>query len=182
MLCRLFRFMISSAADSGGPVGPMTDRHIAHCEECRQFLRTCEQIAEGLQSEAGEWEGRSGPLHRRLALNVTRTAGQGRGSLIRVTLAVAACLAVVAGVTLSLTMPARPPRAPATTVTVAMPTDVRWAASWIELMQTPLAAEAENLTSDAESGIRFLAACLDVRPLGGDTSTRPGDDATPSLR
>jgi hypothetical protein len=182
MFCRLFRFMISSAADSGKRIGPVTSRHVARCESCRQFLQSCRQIAERLQSEASEWERGSGPLCRPLSLNTTRMLTRSHGFPIRVALAAVACIAIIAAVTLSLVTSTRRPQAPAAPVGVAMPAGTQWTMRWVEIVQTPLAAEAENLTNDAKSGIRFLAACLDVRPLGDDISTRPPDAGTSSLR
>jgi len=183
MLCRCFRFMISSAADSGRPVGPVTGRHIARCAGCRQFLQNCQWLAEGLRSEAAKWERGSGRLSCRIALNPARVQ-LSHGSPIRVALAAAACIAIAAAaVLLSLMTPARPPQMPAPTAGVAIPAPagMPWTTRWVEIIETPLAAEAENLTSDAKSGIRFLVACLDVRPVGTDMVPRPGEPGPPPL-
>jgi len=122
------------------------------------------------------------PLYGRLSLNHVRTPARSHGSSVRVALAAAACIVVFAAVTLSLMTSVRPPQAPAPTVGLAMPTGTQWTRKCLEIVQTPLATEAENLTSDAKSGIRFLAACLDVRPAGVDVSARPGDAGASSLR
>jgi hypothetical protein len=180
MFCRLFRFMISSAADSGGPIGPATGRHIAHCEGCRQFLLSCQQLAEGLRSEAARWEQGSGQPCCRVLASRARMPGSSHSLPVRVALAAAACIAIVAAAALSLMTSPRPTQAPATTMAVAFPASPQWTAKWVEIVQTPLVAEAENLRSDAQSGIRFLAACLDVRPVGVDVPVRPGDAAPSS--
>jgi len=182
MLCRLFRFMISSAADSGKRIGPATSRHVARCASCRQFLGSCQRLAEGLRFEAAEWGRGSGQLCRRLPLNPIETPVRNHGLLMRVALAAAACIAITATVTLALMTSTRRPQSPVAAVGVAIPAGTQWTVKWVEIVQTPLAAEAENLTSDAESGIRFLAACLDVRPIGAGLSTRPPDAGTSSLR
>ena len=182
MLCRLFRFMISLAADSGKGIGPVTSRHIARCESCRQFFRSCQRLAEGLQSETAEWERGLTPRCSRPSLKNARTPARRHGSPVRAALAAAACIIVIVAITLSLVTSARPPHAPAPTVGLAMPTSTQWTTKWLEIVQTPLATEAENLTSDAKSGIRFLAACLDVHPAGVDASAHPRDAGASSLR
>lgn len=183
MLCRFFRFVISSAADSGRPVGPVTGRHIARCASCRQFLRSCQWLTEGLRSEAARWERDPGRLSCRISLNPARVRPS-HGFPIRVALAAAACIAIAAAATiLSLMTPARPPQMPAPTtgLVIPAPAGTQWTTKWVEIIETPLAAEAENLTNDAKSGIRFLAACLDVRPLGADMVPRRGEPGSPPL-
>ena len=182
MLCRLFQFMISSAADSGRRVGPATTRHLARCESCRQFLRSCRQIAEQLQSEAAEWERDLRPLYDPSALNNAPMPARSCGSPMRVALAAAACIAIGAAVALSLMTSTKRSRSPVAPVGVAIPAGTQWTTKWCGIVQAPLATEAENLRSDAKSGIQFLAACLDVRPAGVDRSAQPPDPGASSLR
>jgi hypothetical protein len=181
MLCRLFQFMISSAADSGNPVGPATSRHIAHCEGCRHFLRSCQQLAGGLRSEAAKVD-RDAACYRLIPLDLTQVRASTRRFPARVVFAAAACIAIAAVVTPLLLTSPKPAATPVTRMGIAIPAGTQWAVKSVEVIQTPLAAEARNLTSDAKSGIRFLAACLDVRPLGTDAVLRPGEMAPPPLR
>lgn len=182
MFCRLFRFMISSAADSGDPLGPATERHVARCEDCRQFLASCRRLGAGLRAEASQWERDLGGSSRGPAF-----PGKGHrpnlrpGLPIRAALAVAAAVIAFAAVALPFVTVRRPADSPPTTIAVALPADTQWTAKWVEALQTPLTTEAENLRSDARSGIRFLAACLDVRPLGVELPAGPGDTGPSSL-
>jgi len=179
MLCRFFRFMISSAADSGRSIGPVTSWHTMYCAGCRQFLQDCRVIDVGLRTEAAVWQrGLEQPSHRILP-NFTGTPSPSHGFRIRMALAAAACLAIAAAVLLSLSMPAGPPQMSTPVTTAIIPADAPWAMQWVELIPNPLAAEAERLTRDTESGIRFLVACLDIRPLGAGIAPRLGDPASP---
>ena len=160
MLCRFFRFMISSAADSGSPIGRWTSRHVAHCASCGQFLQSCRTINLRLRSEVSEWR----PSWRTVPI-VTGTRSPSHILRIRVALAAAACLAIGAAVMLFHPISAKPPHVSLPTTAAIIPAGAPWTARWVELIPNPLAAEADNLTRDTESGIRFLVACLDVRPV-----------------
>jgi len=175
MFCWFFRFMISSATDSGSVIDRWTSRHVAHCASCGQFLRSCRTIDVRLRSEAAGWQRGSEQLSRRILPNLVDVQPPSHGYRIRATLAAAACLAITAAVMLSLTMPTRQPEASAPTMTAIIPAGTQWATKWAELIKNPLAAEVENLTSDTESSIRFLVACLDVRPLGAGMTLHPGE-------
>ncbi len=165
MLCWFFRFMISNAADSGGSIGRWASRHAAHCASCGQFLQSCRAIDLRLQSEAPSWQ--AVPI-------VAGIQSPGHVFRIRMALAAAACLAVGAAVVFFHTIPAKPPQVSSPAAAAIIPVDTPWTAKWVELIPNPLAAEAKNLTSDTESGIRFLVACLDVRPLAAGAGPRPG--------
>ncbi len=178
MLCWFFRFMISSAADSGNPIDRWTSRHVTSCASCGHFLRSCRTIDKRLRSEAAGWQPGPEQASRRILLNFAGMPSPSRGSRIRAALAAAACLAIGAAILFSLSIPARQPQASSPAPIAIIPTGAPWAVPWAELIRNPLATEAENLTSDTESGIRFLVACLDVRPFGAGISSRPGE-ATP---
>jgi hypothetical protein len=181
MFCRLFRFMISSAADSGNAVDRWTSRHIAHCVSCRQFLQSCRTIDVRLRSEAAAWRQGSGQLSRRIPPNLSDIQPPSHGSRIRVALAAAACLVIAWAAVLLFSTPTKPPAPPTAMTGAIIPTGTQWATKWAELIQNPLAAEAKHLTSDTESGVRFLVACLDVRPLGANMAPPPGESGPPPL-
>lgn len=175
MFCWFFRFVISSAADSGSPFGRWTSRHVTRCASCGQFLQSCHTIGTRLRSEAAGWQ----PSYRGVP-SFTGVRLPSHNSPIRVALATAACLTISAALLLFHSIPARPPHVSSPTTTAIIPTGAQWTTKWVELIPNPLAAEAENLTSDTESGIRFLVACLDVRPLAASTAPRPGQPVLPS--
>jgi len=179
MFCWLFRFTISSATDSSRAIDRWTSRHVAHCASCGQFLRHCRTIDVRLRSEAAGWQRGSEQLSQRIIPNLVGVRPPNHGYRIRAALAAAACLAITAAVIFSLSMPARHPKASAPTMTTSIPAGAPWATKWAELIRNPLAAEAENLTSDTESGIRFLVACLDVRPLSAGMAPHPGEPRAP---
>jgi len=181
MFCWFFRFMISSATDSGSAIDRWTSRHVAHCASCGQFLQSCRTIDVRLRSEAAGWQrGSEQPAHPILP-NFAGMQLPSHSYRIHAALAAAACLAITAAVMLSLTMPARQPEASAPTMTAIIPASTPWATKWAELIKNPLAVEAENLTSDTESSIRFLVACLDVRPLGTGIAPHPSEPGASPL-
>jgi len=152
MRCSLFRVAISAAADSGRPLGPVTTRHLRGCSDCRRFQRVCRVLDETLRSEAG-------PHTRHSLADLPRVRRRGP---VRFALAAAACLVV--GVSAFWLGGRKLPTAPAAIpYTVSIP-HIDLAAGWIGALEAPLIAEARNLSNDAGSGIRFLAACLAVRP------------------
>ena len=165
MLCWFFQFRISNAADSGGPIGRWTSRHAAHCASCGQFHQSCRMIDLRLRSEAPSWQ--AVPI-------ITGIQSPSCSFRIRMAVAAAACLAIGAAVVFFHAISAKPPQVPSPATAAMIPVDTPWTAKWAELIPNPLAAEAKNLTSDTESGIRFLVACLDVRPLAAGAAPRPG--------
>jgi hypothetical protein len=178
MFCWLFRFMISSAADSDSAIGRWTSRHVAHCASCRQFLQSCREIDVRLQSEAARWRQDSGQFSGEILPSLVELQPPSHGSRIRMALAAAACLAIAGAAMLLLSPPARPPTTAMPVTGAIISADTQWAIKWAKRIGNPLAAEAEHLTSDTESGIRFVVACLDVRPLGANVSPHPGESGS----
>jgi hypothetical protein len=181
MFCWFFRFTISSAADSGSPVGRWTSRHVARCAGCRQFLQSCRVMNVRLRSEAARWQQGPGQLSRRILPDFAKLQPASHHHRIRMALAAAACVALTAATLFYLSTPARQPEVPRVATGVIVPTGAEWAAKWAELIPNPLAVEAKRLTSDTESGIRFVVACLDVRPLVANRVPNPGEPGLPQL-
>lgn len=167
MRCSLFRVAISAAADSGRPLGPLTNRHLRGCSDCRRFQRVCRVLDETLRSEAG-----THARHRLTDLPRVRRRGP-----VRFAMAAAACLIV--GVSALWLGGRKLPTVPAAIPYAFSLPHIDLAAGWIGALEAPLIAEARNLSNDAGSGIRFLAACLAVRPA--DDLADPGAvDSLPS--
>jgi hypothetical protein len=179
MLCWFFRFMISSTADSDRPIGPAANRHVARCVGCRQFLQSCRVMDVRLRSEAAKWQQGPERLSHQVLPNLVRLEPVGHRHRIRAALAAAACVAITAAALFYLSMSTPKPQLPPTTTGAIIPASTQWAAKWAEFIPNPLAAEAKRLTSDTESGIRFVVACLDVRPLVANVVPNPGESGPP---
>jgi len=171
MTCWFFRLMISLAADSCDPVGRLTGRHVARCASCRRFQESCRVIEETLRSEAGRRSRASGQYAHGVLSRLADSQPSDRGWPVRAALAVAACIVIAAAAAVLVTRPtARPPQPSTATIVAIVPPGADLETAWNRLVERPLVAEAESLTSDTKSGIRFLVACLDVRPV--DASLR----------
>lgn len=165
MTCWFFRFMISLAADSGDPISRLTGRHVAHCASCRRFQEDCRTVGEALRAEAAQCGRASGQYTHRVLSRLADSRPSDRGWPVRAALAVAACIVIVAAAAVLLMRPETRPPGPSTTTSFAIvPPAADLETAWNRLIERPLVAEAQSLTSDTKSGIRFLVACLDVRP------------------
>jgi len=51
--------------------------------------------------------------------------------------------------------------------------------AWTRAIETPLITEAQNLSNDAQSGIRFLVSCLSIRHID-NTMAQPVEPRGPS--
>jgi hypothetical protein len=164
--CWFFRCMISHAADSGRDIGPLTSRHTARCAGCRQFYQSCRVLDAGLRSEAADLGRTSGLLTRQMLAGLTNVQPQGRRLPTRAVLVAAACLVIAALAGILMTQHRESPEPP------SPPRPATWAGTypaiaWPGLIESPLETEVKKITSNTESGIRFLVACLNVSPLGG---------------
>ncbi len=164
MRCWFFRLMISGAADSDEQVGPLTRRHLARCASCRQFYQSCRVLDAGLRSEAAALGRTAGPLTRQIPGGVTNMQPQDRRLTARAVLVAAACLVIAALADVLVTRRREPPEPP------SPPPPATWAGTypaiaWPGVIESPLETEVRKITSNTESGIRFLVACLHVNPL-----------------
>ena len=84
---------------------------------------------------------------------------------------VAAAIAIAAALgAFWATRPAPPTATPDVPVMVQTPDSPP--SVWVPLIENPLTNEVQNLADEAESGVLFLMACLDVSPLA-DSSAPP---------
>jgi len=165
MTCWFFRLVISLAADSGNPIGRLTSRHLTRCASCRHFRESCHVIEGALRSDAAQYAQASGQFSDRVLFRLADSQSLTRSWPVRAALAVAACIIIAAAAAVFLTRPATQPTEPSTvTIAAFVPPDADLEAAWTRLVERPLVAEAESLTNDTQSGIRFLVACLDVSP------------------
>lgn len=156
MLCWFFRLMISDAADSDKGIGPWTHRHMEGCAGCRRFHRQCDMLAKGLRSETTWLPATNRADIHRIGRRLPRRP-------IWAGLAAAACIALVAlaGLTFLDRQPASvSPPLPPTFAVAALKMDLTTV--WTRALDTPLIVEAQHLSEDAQSGIRFLVSCLSI--------------------
>lgn len=175
MLCSFFRFMISSAADSAKPLGPWTHRHVVRCNGCRRFHRTCRTLGEALRSEAVGLSEASGGLTRQVLAGLPHTQRRPARPLWPA-IAAAACVALAIWIVFAGRQ--AEPRTPPVPPTYAIVAPRIELATWTRAVEAPLLTEAHNLSNSARSGLRFLVACLPVRPPEG-VAVPPFDDSAP---
>ncbi len=166
MHCWFFRLMISGAADSDKQVGPLTSRHTARCASCRQFHQSCRVLDAGLRSEAADLGRTSGLLTGQILADLTNMQLPDRRLPTRALYAAAACLVIAALAGILVTQHREPP-APSSPPPPATWAGAYPAIAWPGLRESPLETEVRKITSNTESGIRFLVACLHVNPLSG---------------
>jgi len=164
MMCWFFRLMISLAADRGDCVGRLTGRHLARCASCRRFQESCRTIEEALRSGAAQYAQAFGQFGHRVPLRLTDSQRRHRAWPLCAALAAATCIAIAATAAIFLTRPATQPPQPTVTIAAFVPPEADLETAWTRLVERPLVAEAQSLTNDTQSGIRFLVACLDVSP------------------
>jgi hypothetical protein len=177
MCCWFFRLMISGAADSDKQIGPLTSRHMAHCASCRQFHQSCRVLDEGLRSEAADPGRTTGLLTARILAGLTKVRPRRRRLPAGAVFAAAACVALAALAGVLVTQNREPPEPPSPSPPVTL-AGTYPAITWPGLIESPLETEVKKITSNTESGIRFLVACLNVNPLGGGM-TPPSDPHGP---
>jgi len=167
MFCRLFKMMISHAADVDKSLSGIVRSHTERCENCQRFYESCQLLEAGLKAEAKDLssslelpteriiDGLSGPSK----LSYHAPVGLKR-------LAAAACIALVAAagiMFISKPLEPHPPAEPAMSISDLLPTDLE--ATWAGFVEEPLAGEMKSLADDTESAIRFIVACINVEPL-----------------
>jgi hypothetical protein len=177
MFCWFYKFMISHVQDKGSLPSGITQKHIRHCTDCRQFLNTCRSLGKSLTRQAAVSNKRlSGRLSKHIlsVINNQETRIHKMRMKFWITSA-AACLAfiVLIGALLLLTrrdngrgdiQPGRHQMGVAIQELRNIYDQVGrdLPATWPQLIERPLAGEYERLANDTQSAVRFLVACVDV--------------------
>lgn len=181
MLCSLFRFMISGAADSGKRLDWLTSRHIPRCASCRRFHRSCRTLAEGLRSQAAALSPASRLLTRQILAGLPHAQRRQPAKLLWPAMAAAACITMTALITFT-NPPGDSPVSPVPSpYSIAAPA-IELTGTWARVFETPLLTEARNLSSDAQSGIRFLVACLAIDPSGAGVAAQIEQSGPPPVQ
>ena len=165
MPCWLYRFMISHAADSDREPGKRTKRHIARCAACRSFYEGWETVRRALQAEAEALKQAPGHMTEQISRVLAEPPRRRAPISAGVKLAAAACLALAALIGVRAMMRTQPPPPPADQPVPTINLTGADLKTWTRLVERPLASELENLASDTESGVRFVASCLNVSPV-----------------
>jgi predicted anti-sigma-YlaC factor YlaD len=176
MICRLFRFMISHAADSDATPGPLTQRHLRNCPSCERFHVACRTIAEELRCESARMVRPSDVPPQAILDRLDGRSASTSKVPVRLALAAAACiLFAVAGLLLRPRAEEQsPPMAP-----VQTGDSITWAT---RVPENPLTTEMQRLAGDVESSARFLVACLDARPALASTYPESLDSQSHAVR
>jgi hypothetical protein len=181
MLCSLFRFMISHAADAGNQPGRVTARHLQTCSSCREFYNFCRQLDANLPAGAEVLNcDVSAALHEKILHKIDKTDTETFKPHIQFwPLAAAAVLVVFillggiyyfksqqpAGPQINQDNPnlaTIPNELPGlvtnNTITILTGTN--------DMLENQLKEEFQNISDDTESAVRFLFACVNVDMAG----------------
>jgi hypothetical protein len=162
MLCSLFQFTISAATDSDRPLGRLTHWHVRRCDDCRRFHRSCRTLDTGLRSEAVAWSSTARHITDRILPTPPHVERLPPTRFVQLAMAVAAC--IIMAVAISWMNWREQPASPASSLYALATPQIELASVWTRVFEAPLTTEAQNLSNDAQSSIRFLVACLAVRP------------------
>ena len=165
MPCWFYRFMISHASDSDREPDARTRRHIAACAACRSFYEGWETVRRGLQAEADAFKQAPGHVTEQISRVLAEPTRRRAPVPAGLRLAAAACLAVAALIGVRAVMRTERPAPPAPRQVPTIDLTAADLKTWTRLVERPLASEWENLASDTESGVRFVASCLNVSPV-----------------
>lgn len=72
MLCKIYRWKVSGAIDSGKPMPDAVKRHLLRCDSCREFAAAAEDVGRRLSRDA---EILTGPGDRALADRIKASLG-----------------------------------------------------------------------------------------------------------
>jgi hypothetical protein len=176
MFCWLHKLMVSHAQDGNCGLTGITKKHISHCQDCCRFYKTCQSLGESLTQEAAIVNGKTlRRLNKRLLSAIsTRRVGAHHIKIKLWFTATAACFALFFLLGVWLLVAHRDGR------NIAQSEQLQMADGIQELriiyshmgrdlpiirqgvIERPLANEFKCLTSDTQSAVRFLVACVDV--------------------
>jgi hypothetical protein len=169
MWCFIHRFMISDAADENRRPSSLTLRHIERCDSCRRFYENCFLMAAELKSDTDELSADSSGeyVQRFVADLIERPLKRERHVHFRL-LAAAACIGLLfigASVFVAVRHDRTTQHPSKTVVVQQIP-----AGDILDVLNRPLAdplsGEFNQITNEAESAVKFLAACVNVDITG----------------
>jgi hypothetical protein len=173
VLCRIYRWKLSGAIDSGKPLSGSVKRHLLRCSSCREFSRLAEDTGRRLTRDAGVLLGSVDP---KLAKRVQASLGDriesteslsGHGVRLRPILAAAAALVVV-GASVLWVVRSRPQRMPALTPPYQIEQPRSYLVAALEKVRSPYEKEIRLWKDTFDSTAETLKACFDIG-LGEET-------------
>lgn len=175
MFCWFYKFMISHTLDNGNRPSGITEKHICHCADCRQFYKTSQSLGESLILDAAISNTRTS---KRLSERILRAIPDQRTETHKVgtklwASAAAACLALIVLIGALLLVAQRNGRDDVLPSQTQMALAIRELRAvykqvgqdlptWPDVIEEPLTSELESLSDDTESAVRFLVACVVV--------------------
>jgi predicted anti-sigma-YlaC factor YlaD len=176
MLCWFFRFMISHTVDKDSRPSGITEKHIRHCADCRQFYKSCQSLGERLTLEAAASnDGISSRLSEHILMAIPGRRTEVKNAITKIWIpAAAACVALVVLIGAFLLVGQRNGRdnvQPDRTQMAVAIHELRsvyrqlgqeLTITWPLAIEKPLASEFKSLTNDTQSAVRFLVACVNV--------------------
>ncbi len=175
MLCSLFRFVISHAADAGNEPGPVTARHIKTCSSCREFYNFCRQLETSLPAGVKVLNcDVPAALHEQILHSIDEVDTETFKSHIQFwPFAAAAVLTVIVLLGGIYYFKGQQPAGPQinqdnpnlTTYTNELPglaTSGTILTGTNDMLENQLKEEFQNISDDTESAVRFLFACVNV--------------------
>ena len=184
MVCWLFRLMISQTVDKDNQPSSIIQEHVCNCGDCREFYKTCQSLGERLTSEALISNSRTS---RRLNEHILEAIPPRPTETHKVrmklwTSVAAACVAlsVLIGASLIVLKGDRNnAQHDSAQISVAIQ-ELRslYTRAGKDLpiihpgvIERPLTNEFKSLTTDTQSAVRFLVACVTVDIA--DVESRP---------
>jgi predicted anti-sigma-YlaC factor YlaD len=172
MFCSIYKWMISWALDSGKSLPGLVDRHIRHCESCREFARVSGALTARLVREVpGFLRERHDPLKEKiisaLAEKPEPKLSYGRRFNFRLLPALAAAVVVVV-LLIGIVFQVIPP-APSHTDGPAFNDLSEAVADKMPLqdlaggVESPMETEMFSLEQSISSATEFLVSCLEIR-------------------
>jgi predicted anti-sigma-YlaC factor YlaD len=170
MLCFIHKWTISRKLDTGKPVSPLTQRHLGHCEACREFQRLGDETARRLEADAATFLKEARPALNdrvRRALNdpgrpdTAPSISRVTGLQLKPVLAAVALLAVL-GVSLIWMVGSRPTGMPQLGPLLQLETGRANLVSALQRAESPYQQEILELKKTLQSTADYLAARFDT--------------------
>lgn len=184
MFCKIYKWLITTAPNSNTIPGRLLTAHLDNCPQCKAFYSAVSTVNTNLKHNTADL-----PANDIAALNEKiidalpirsthkRTAQTRPNWILRpaAITAIAACLIIATGVTLHINQTKKKAQfAQAMELfdtigqfTSRITADKPQAASFAGFIQNPMAAELNNLTTDASNAANFLISCIDY-PIAAD--------------
>jgi hypothetical protein len=167
VLCRIYKWKLSGAIDSGKPLSGTVKRHLLRCASCRESAGLAEETGRRLTRDAGVL---LESVDRSLAKRVQASLGDqlespashpGASLRLRPILTAAAALVVV-GASVLWVVRSRPQRMPALTPPFQIEKPGAYLEAAVEKVGFPYEKEIRRWKDAFDSTAKTLKACFDI--------------------